>query len=153
MATLLLSSQPGFVEVPDQSLDAGNPVSAALLKAMNAAAKFAAVRTEQFWGYYKHGETVALPVSPADGYAYAREELRYTWSLYWTGAAPGSALLGTQVAPSRGATSGQGLMLQGGFSVHQATGVIECLVSYYKTAQQDTQDGILMVMTHATRQR
>jgi len=44
--------------------------------------KFAAVRTEEFWGYYKNGETVALPVSPADGYAYAREELRYVWSIF-----------------------------------------------------------------------
>lgn len=129
MATLLLSSQPGFTEVPDQSLDAGNPVSSAVLKALNAAAKFAAVRTEQFWGYYKHGETIALPISPADGYAYAREELRYTWSVFWTGSPPGSALLGTQAAPSRGATSGEGTVLSMGFNVDQETGLVECLVS------------------------
>ena len=153
MATLVLSSQPGFTEVPDQSLDAGNPVSSAVLKALNAACKFAAVRTEQYWGYYKHGETVVLPISPADGYAYAREELRYTWSVYWTGAPPGSALLGTQVAPSRGATSGEGTVLSMGFDVDEASGMVECLVSYYKTAQQDTHDGILMVMVHGTRGR
>jgi len=153
VATLLLSSQPGFTEVPDQSLDAGNPVSSAVLKALNAAAKFAAVRTEQYWGYYKHGETVVLPISPADGYAYAREELRYTWSVFWTGSPPGSALVGTQVAPSRGATSGEGTVLSMGFNVDQGTGMVECLVSYFKTAQQDEQDGILMVMTHATRGR
>jgi len=153
VATLLLSSQPGFTEVPDQSLDAGNPVSSAVLKALNAACKFAAVRTEQFWGYYKHGETIVLPISRADGYAYAREELWYTWSIYWTGSPPGSALLGTQTAPSRGATSGEGTVL--GFGAHddQTTGAVECVTSYYKTAQQDKQDGILMVTTHGTRQR
>jgi len=153
VATLLLSSQPGFTEVPDQSLDAGNPVSSAVLKALNAACKFAAVRTEQFWGFYKHGETVTLPISPADGYAYAREELRYTWSIYGTGSPPGSPLLGTQTAPGRGGTSGQGTVLSLQFHVDQGTGLVECGVSYYKTAQEDKTDGIVMVMTQATRQR
>lgn len=153
MATLVLSSQPGFVPVPDSALDAGQPATAATFKALNSNAAFAAVRTEQFWGYYKHGETIVLPISPADGYAYAREELRYTWSIFWTGSPPGSALLGTQTAPSRGATSGEGTVLSMGFNVDQGSGLVECLVSYFKTAQQDKQDGILMVMTHATRQR
>ena len=153
MATLLLSSQPGFTEVPDQSLDAGNPVSSAVLKALNAAAKFGVVRTEQFWGYYKHGETVVLPISRADGYAYAREELWYTWSIYGTGSPPGSPLLGTQTAPGRGATSGQGTILSLAFNVNQESGLVECGVSYYKTAQEDKPDGVLMVMVHATRQR
>lgn len=155
MPTLVLGTQPGFAEVPDSAFDAGNPASAANLKAVNAEAKFAAVRTEEFWGYYKHGETVQLPISPADGYQYAREELRYTWSIWWTGAAPGSALNGTQITPSRGATGGPGHLLQMGFSIDQATGVLTCDVSYHKDggSQTDTHDGILMVITHAKRQR
>lgn len=153
--TLVLTSQPGFSEVPETSFDAGNPVTAANMKALNAATRFAAVRTEEFWGYYGHGETVQLPISPADGYAYERAELRYTWSVYWTGAPPGAALNGTQGAPSRGATSGAGQMLQMGFSVDQAMGVVACDVSYYKDGwqQTDTHDGILTVMVHAKRQR
>jgi hypothetical protein len=155
MATLTLISQPGFSEVPESAFDAGNPATAANLKALNAAAKFAAVRNEEFWGFYKHGETVLLPVSPADGYLYERAELRYSWSVWWTGAAPGSALNGTQATPSRGATGGAGHMLQIGFDVNQATGVVTCDVSYHKDggAQMDTHDGILMVVTHAKRQR
>ena len=152
MATLLLSSQPGFTEVPDQSLDAGNPVSAAVLKALNSAAKFAAVRTEQFWGYYGHGETIALPISAADGYAYAREELLYSPSLVSTGA-PAQALNGTQTLPGYGSTSGEGTLLQIAFRVNQQTGVVESIISYWKSGQQNTNDGILMVVTHATRQR
>jgi len=155
MATLTLTSQPGFSAVPDSAFDAGNPVTAANMKSLNAAAKFAAVRTEEFWGYYKHGETVALPVSPADGYAYAREELRYTWSVYWTGAAPGSVLAGAQTPPARGATGGSGQLLQMGFNVNQGTGLIACDVSYYRDggAQTDTNDGILLVMVSAKRSR
>ena len=119
---------------------------------LNAAAKFGVVRNEQFWGYYRNGETVGLPTSPADGYVYARNELVYTWSIYWTGAATG-ACNGTQVAPARGATSGSGTMLQVGALVDQATGVVTTNVSYYKTAQTDTNDGILLVTVHAQRQR
>lgn len=155
MATLILSSQPGFSEVPDSAFDAGNPATAANMKSLNAAAKFAAVRAEEFWGFYKHGETVVLPISAADGYAYAREELRYTWSIYWTGSAPGTPLAGTQVVPTRGATGGPGHLLQMGFIVDQATGLVTCTVSYHKDggAQTDTTDGILVVVTHGKRQR
>lgn len=152
MPSLTLTSQPGFTEVPDSSLDAGNPVTSAVIKAMNSASKFAAVRTEQFYGYYRNGETVVLPVSPADGYQYAREELLYSWSTYWTGGAP-SALNGTQTAPTRGATGGEGNLLQFGANVDQVTGAVSCVASYYKTSQQDPNDGILLVITHATRQR
>jgi hypothetical protein len=150
--SLVLSSQPGFAEVPDGAFDAANPATSANMKALNAAAKFGAVRTEEFYGYYKDGETVQLPISPADGYQYQREELRYVWSIYSTDAPPGS-LNGTQDPPARGATSGQGTLLAMGFHVHQQTGVVSCNVSYYKTAQTDTHDGILLVTTIAKRQR
>lgn len=153
MASLTLGSQPGFTEVPDSAFDAGQPATAANMKALNAAAKFAAVRTETFFGFYAHGETVVLPVSPADGYAYAREELRYTWSVYWSGAPPSEPLNGTETPPSRGATSGDGTLLQFGYKVDQTTGLVDCFASYWKNSQMDTTDGILMVETVATRQR
>jgi hypothetical protein len=153
--SLTLTSQPGFAEVPDSAFDAGNAASAANMKAMNAAAKFSAVRNEQFWGFYKHGETVQLPVSSADGYQYSLEELLYTWSVYWTAAPPGAALSGTHITPSRGATGGQGHLLQTGFNVTQATGSVTCDVSYHKDggSQTDTHDGVLVVLVHAQRSR
>ncbi len=154
MPSLTLLTQPGFTDVPDSAFDAGQPASASNLKALNAAAKFAAVRNEQFWGFYKHGETVKLPLSPADGYQYAREELRYSWSIYWTGKA-NTPLEGTQTAPPGGATSGAGHVLQMNFLVDQTTGLVTCLVSYHKDggAQTDTNDGILLVIVHAQRLR
>ena len=151
--SLELLVAPGFVDIDDAVFDAGEPATDADLKALNADAKFAAVRNEQFWGYYKHGETVVVPVSPADGYGYSRAELVYTWSVYWTGAPTSGALNGTQSLPARGATSGQGDLLSECFWVDQATGVVTCIVSYFKTAQTDTNDGILMVMVHAQRSR
>jgi hypothetical protein len=150
--SLTLSSQPGFVEIPDTTFAAGNAVSDSAMKQLNADAKFGAVRNEQFFGYYRNGETVALPVSPADGYAYAQSELRYSWGWYWTGSATGP-LNGTQTPPPRGVTTGQGQMLQFGANVDQTSGVVSTVVSYFKSSQQDTNDGILLVITHAQRSR
>jgi len=151
--SLTLSTVPGFTEIPDTSFNAGATASDSDLKALNADAKFAAVRNEQFWGYYKHGETGALPVSPVDGYVYARSELVCTWSVYWSGAPPAGALNGTHTSPARGATSAGGTLLQMGFEVVQATGAVTCAVSYYSGSQHDTNDGILLVVTHAQRLR
>src|SRR5258707_6200354 len=132
MATLILIAQPGFAEIPDSTFDAGNAAGAANFKALNAAAKFAAVRSEEFWGYYRNGETVSLPFSPADGNAYVQAELRYVWTIYHTGGAPATPLAGSQVLPGRGATGGPGTLLSFGFTVDQGSGLVACNVSYYK---------------------
>jgi hypothetical protein len=150
--SLTLSSIPGFTEISDNVFNAGAAASDVSLKALNGAAKFGVVRNEIFQGYYRDGETVALPTSPADGYVYSRTELVYEYSIYWTGAATG-ACNGTQTAPPRGATSGAGTFLQMGFDVDATTGVVSCNVSYFSGTQHDTHDGILKVTTHAQRLR
>ncbi len=152
--SLALSESPGFAEIPSDTFNDGQPASAATMKALNHNAEFGSVRNEQFWGYYKHGETVQLPVSPADGYAYSRAELLYSWSWFWTGSAAG-ALNGTQVAPPRGATGGGGHLLQMGANIDQATGAVSINVDYHKDggAQTPTNDGILLVIVHAQRNR
>jgi len=150
--SLTLSEIPGFTDIADSVFNAGSALSSASVKALNADAKFGAVRNEQFWGYYRHGDTVELPVSAADGYEYSRDELVYSWSVWWTGSAP-TACAGTQTAPTRGATGGSGTLLQMGFDVDQATGEVTCNVSYFSGSQNDTNDGILVVTVHAQRDR
>ena len=152
--SLTLSSQPGFTQIPNSSFQTGSPVSASVMLALNAAAQFAAVRGEQFYGYYRNGETVSLPVSPADGYQYSRAELLYVPSWYCTASAP-SALNGTTTAPTPGATSGAGTVLYTLCDVNESTGLVQTFVAYYKDggAQSNTNDGILKVMTLALRNR
>lgn len=150
--SLTLGAQPGFTDLASSTWDSGNPISSSGLKSINDNAKFGAVRNEQFWGYYRNGETVTLPVSPADGYEYARNELVYSWSLFWTGQATG-ALNGTQSAPTRGSTSGGGNLLQAGGNVDQSSGLVFTQSSYFNGTQTDTNDGILLVITHAQRNR
>lgn len=158
MPELILTAQPGFTEVQDSAFDAGNPATADNMKALNANAKFAAVRDEQFWGFYRNGEQVGLPVSPIDGYQYERAELRYTCSWYWTGAAPGP-LNGVQYVggnpPAGGPSGGAGHVLNMLAHVGQDTGLVLTAVIYHvhNGAQTNTGDGILMVMTHAQRLR
>lgn len=153
MATLTLGAQPGFTEIADSTFDAGNAVSAATMKALNADAKFATVRQEIFEGYYHHGDTVILPTSAADGYTYARAELNYMWSIYAT-APPSSITAGQTTPPSlttRGA-AGQLLEIQG-WVVDPTTGVVSLNTHYYVTngAEGTTTDGVIKVTVIATR--
>lgn len=150
--SLSLSSQPGFTEVPDASFATGSAASDSAFKSLNDATKFAAVRNEQFRGYYRNGETVVLPVSPVDGYAYSRAECLYSWSWFFTGSAPGPCN-GIEVPPLQGSTTGAGTVLQLNAYVDQSTGAVATTVGYWKTTQQNTTDGILCVVTHAQRQR
>jgi hypothetical protein len=150
--SLTLASQPGFTAISTSNFDAGNAASDADLKALNGDVQFAAVRNEQFTGFYQNGETVALPVSPADGYTYTRAELVYSWSFYWTGSCSGTAN-GTQTPPGRGAGTGKGTLLGTGAIVDSASGVVTTDVSYFDGTQTNTHDGILYVITHAQRNR
>jgi len=154
-APMTLEAEPGFTEMLDAWLATGMPLTTAVVKALNAAIKFAAVRTEVFYGYYAIGETVPVPTSLIDGYNYSREELRYVWSVYWT-ASPGPGFVeGSIIAPTTGATSAAGTLLQFGYYVDQNTGDISGKTSYYTPgkSQSDTTDGILMVHTIAKRLR
>jgi hypothetical protein len=153
--SLSLGNQPGFTAIADTTFDAGNPITDTLLKQMNDNGEFAVVRNEQFYGYYANGETVVLPVSTVDGYQYSRSELVYSWSIYWTGSAIGGTG-GQMTAPPKGGTTqsgGGGTMLQMAANVDQASGLVSCGTSYYKSAESDTTDGILCVITHAQRSR
>jgi len=152
MSLTLTGGPPTFTEIPDEDLDAGQILTAAILQAINADANWAAVSCEDFWGYYRNRETVALPTSAADGYAYSRMELLYTWEIYDTHPSTG-ALNGTQSAPTTGPPSGPGPILQMGFYVNQSSGLVNCQVSYYQnnSSETDTTDGILLVHTLARR--
>jgi hypothetical protein len=150
--SLTLSAQPGFTEIADATFNVGNPVTDSAMKSLNESAKFAVVRNEQFYGYYRSRETVVLPVSPSDGYAYSRAECLYTWSWYSTTSAP-SPCQGMMTAPIAGPTTGSGTVLSAAAYVDQATGNVTCQVAYWKSSQQNTADGILLVVTHAQRQR
>ena len=153
--TIVVATSPGFSDVPDSAFDAAAPVTSANLKAICENSKFAALRNEQFWGYYKNGEVVNLPVSPIDGYEYGRDELLYSWSVYGTQGPPAGAVQGSQTLPVMTHNGGAGEMLYTLAWVDQATGAVNSTIAYYVPggAQTNVNDGVLMVITHAQRSR
>src|ERR1700690_289289 len=79
--TLSLSSIPGFTDLPDSVLEAGDPAYGIHVGEISQNAAFGMVRTEIFVGTYVDGDTVILPTSPIDNYNYSREELLYMWTV------------------------------------------------------------------------
>jgi hypothetical protein len=150
--SLTLLTIPGFTEIPDTAFNAGGVASDTVMKELNAAAKFATVRNEFFVGFYRIGETVQIPTSPADGYVYSRSELIYIGMPYYS-AGSTSALNGTTVPPAKGSTSGPGTLLEFGWYIDQATGAVSGGVDYFGGGTQtNTTDGIVFVLTIAQRQ-
>lgn len=164
---LTLIQQPAaFAQIANSALNTGATLTAAILQALNENTKFAAVRNEEFYGQYTNGQTVVLPVSPIDGYAYARNELSYLCTPYWTGKLlpdlyGGSFGLpydlgidsdGGPIPSSKGYASGPGNLARLQFTVNQSTGVVLTTVTYSGGGGATT-DGIVMVMTLARRLR
>ena len=161
---LTLTQQPAaFSQIAASSFNTGATLTAALLTRLNENIKFAAARTEEFYGYYINGQTVWLPVSPLDGYQYSRSELSYYGEVYWT-AKYLPEMVGTEdgvwdigmdtdggpMPTSRGFASGPGQITRCQLTVNQATGLVSTAVTYGGSA---TGDGVLRVTTIARRMR
>jgi len=141
---LTLENTPGFADVPDSACGAYAPALADVINKINLNATLGMVRPEIFHGDYKHGETVLLPISDVDGYAYQRSELAYMWAIQST------------VNPSTMWISGPDSLWCGVWNVDQTTGAVECIEYYRKSGDNDqaamSNDGILRVFTIAQRQ-
>jgi hypothetical protein len=168
---LTLTKQSSFSQVAQSALTTGTALAEASIQGINENAKYAAVRTEEFYGFYSDGTTVALPVSPADGYQYSRAELTYFASLYWSGgttygpwnsnggnrgSGPAVVVNDSIAPPYRGATSASGQMAMLQYGVNPSNGVVFTTVNYAVTGGGSptvTNDAILFVVVIARRQR
>jgi len=159
MAQLTWGTVPGAVDVPDANLAADQPVTDYALTKISNNAKFAAVRPETFYGWYRNGETVVLPTSPVDGYNYTRAELEYEIAAWSTRApASGAATNGAATKPGiASGNSGAGNLYWTDFWVEEkneaSPGLVHTYVSYYVEggAETITNDGFVKVRTIATR--
>jgi len=157
MAQLTWATVPGAVDIPDANLAADQPVTDYTLTKISNNAKFAAVRPETFYGWYKHGESVALPTSPVDGYHYTRAELEYEIAAFCTRLPIGATNGATAKPAMASGNSGAGNLYWTDFWVEEKNeanpGLVHCLVSYYVQggAETVTNDGYVKVRTIATR--
>jgi hypothetical protein len=159
MAQLTWATVPGAVDLPDANLAADQPVTDYTLTKISNNAKFAAVRPETFYGWYRSGESVVLPTSAVDGYHYTRAELEYEIAASSTRApASGAATNGATTKPGiASGNSGAGNLYWTDFWVEEkneaSPGLVHCFVSYYVQggAETITNDGFVKVRTIATR--
>ncbi|HWR36364.1 MAG TPA: hypothetical protein VN622_10895 [Clostridia bacterium] len=82
---LVLSVPPAYVDQTNADLQTDHAVHTGVLKALNRNAKFSVVGSEIIYcGEFYNGQTVPRPVSPADGYIYEYNEVRFMHSWRWT---------------------------------------------------------------------
>jgi hypothetical protein len=159
MSQLTYTQSPGFTDLADATFDQDKPITDVAMKQLNQNAKAAALRPETFYGWYKNGEVVVLPVSPVDGYAYTRAELEYDIA-GWCSRAPsaGAATNGALTLPARSsANGGAGNLYWVEYWVEEknesSPGLVHTYTSYYVQggAETVTSDGFVKVRTIATR--
>jgi hypothetical protein len=158
MSQLTLDVIPGFVDLPDSAIVADQPLTDYSLVKISNNAKFAALRPETFYGWYRDGELVKLPVSPADGYAYTRVELEYEVAA-WCSRSPagGTGTNGATTKPGRAYTNdGAGALFLMDFWVEERNestpGLVHCEVHYWNDGSEiPTNGGFIKVRTIATR--
>ena len=158
MSQLTFATIPGFVDIPDANLYADQPLTDYSLTKISNNAKFAAVRPETFYGWYRNGEVVQLPVSPVDGYMYSRSELEYDIAA-WCSRSPdgGAATNGAAIIPARAnSNDGPGSLFLMDFWVEEkneaSPGLVHCEVHYWNNGSETaTNGGFVKVRTIATR--
>jgi len=142
---LTLQTPPGFADLPNSALAANQPAFAINAAKISENAAFGMVRTEVFNGLYINGDTVALPISPIDGYVYSRNELIYFYNIRNT-TNPVSHWLS---APTQ-------TLFYGEWNVDQTTGAVACFEVYRHSGIHPnlttSNDGKLEVWTVAQRQ-
>jgi len=155
MSQLTWAQINGFFDLADAVLDPDQPVTDDLLKKINHNAKAAAVRCEIIYmGFYKHGNTVGVPVSPVDGEQYLRSEVMNVWTMY-SNRAPGAGFTPGQAAAPSQANSQAGALYNcpGAWNINDATGLVSLRTTYWTGASEIvTTDGIVKVWAHCQRQ-
>src|SRR3954463_16461000 len=109
---LTIQTPGGFFDIADSVLAAGQPAFAIDLAKIYSNSVLGMVRPEVFPGVYKNGDTVALPVSKIDGYAYSRDELIHFW------------FIRNSTDPETLWITGDDSLFYGGWLVEQSTGIV-----------------------------
>lgn len=146
MSQLTFSSIPGFFDLLDSAIAAGQPLTDDAITKISHNAKAAAVRNERIYmGFFKHGDTVGLPTSPVDGYSYARSEVQYDFTRYAI-RAPAAGFVSGQAARPAQASSQPASLYWFVTDINDSTGVVFMQTNYWDGSHETpTNDGIVKV--------
>lgn len=132
MSQLTFSAIPGFFDLADSAIAGNQPLTDDSLQKISHNAKFAAVRCEIIYmGFYASGSTVPPPVSPVDGYVYARSECMFIPVLASTRAPAPGFIIGQASFPvlaNSDTYSGNLIAAPYQLDINDATGVLTCEV-------------------------
>jgi hypothetical protein len=155
VSQLTLASIPGFFDLADAALAAGQPVTDDSLLKISHNAKFGAVRNKLiFMGFYWNGCVVPTPVDPDDGYAYSRSECQFVWTPFSNRAPMAGSVPGQQLPPGQSSTQpGPLYNFPGGWDINDATGAVTCRTTYWQggTTEVVSNDGIMKVYAAVCR--
>ena len=151
---LSLSAIPGFFDLADAAIAAGQPVTDDALLKISHSAKFAAVRSKLIYmGYYAHGNTVPTPIDPDDAYAYSLSECQFLAAVY-SNRAPAPGFVAGQKSPPAVSSSQPGPLYNfpSGWDISDAKGLVSCNTTYMQNGNEImTNDGILKVYAACLR--
>jgi hypothetical protein len=140
MSQLNFASIPGFFDLADSAIAAGQPLTDDAISKISHNAKFGAVRAEQFYmGFYANGNTVSRPVSPVDGYAYSYAECLF-FLIHASSLSPAAGFVpGQALFPPTAPNAGAGALLASPYqmTIEPSGGTNPGLVSlsnYYSTS-------------------
>lgn len=143
VASLSLVVQPGFSDVPDAAFAANQGAHGILLNRVAQNAALGMCRSEFFIQTHIHGDTVDLPVSPIDGYAYQRDELMYIYTPVNT------------FDPSSGWITSYDCAFYSKWDVDEFDGKVTCVVVYGESGSHpkrgSTNDSTLTILVVAQR--
>jgi hypothetical protein len=156
MSQLTWSAINGFFDLADTVLDPDQPVTDDLMKKISHNAKAGAVRAEIIYmGFYKDGNTVGVPSSPVDGYAYVRSEITYIWAEYSNRVPAGGFTPGQATPPALSSSNGgAGYIQHKSYDVHDENGDVDLNIEYHVQdgGSTMTKDGTIKVWAICQRQ-
>jgi hypothetical protein len=154
MSQLTLSAIPGFFDLADSAVAAGQVLTDSTMLAMSHNGKFATVRGKLiFMGFYAHGNTVPTPIDPDDGHAYARTECQFMCMIY-SNRAPTPGFVPGQALPPAQSSSQAGPLYNfpGGWAINDVTGLVTLWTTYYSNGTETVNnDGIIKVYAICSR--
>jgi hypothetical protein len=146
MGGLNLSAIPGFFDLDDSAISAGQPLTDDSMLKTSHNAKFGAVRSKLiFMGFFADGNTIPTPYDPDDGYAYSRGECQFVWMIYSNRA---SGFVPGQASPPAQSSSQPGPLYNfpGGWDINDATGLVTFRTTYWQNGNEVVNnDGIIKV--------
>jgi hypothetical protein len=146
MSQLTLASINGIFDLADAAIAGDQLLTDDSIQKISHNAKFGAVRCEIIYmGFYAHGNTVPVPASPVDGYAYSPSELSFFW-IRFSNRAPGEGFVPGQAERPVQADSKSGSLYNVRDDINDVTRVVDIHTTYWANGTETpTNDGILKV--------